>query len=302
MCQFERGELRTQCRVHLCTVQSVLLQVRGLIGGYYVACLPSDPKISDAVDKDLSTYPGNRCLSVFSLGSPSLCIFYSDTSFCPIRTASFTMKPKPKTHNIVTTILSSILTLGFLWFFLLAPPSPNSSSASRGYRPNRPASRGTVTDFDLRNDTASSHALQNRERVLILTPVARWYSEYWQNLMGLTYPHDLIDLGFIIPRGIEGDQILEKLKVRLKEVQGKTSSGEGKFNHITILRQDVEVPTSQDEKGAFTATRFWPKKYIDWGRTTCIGTSESSTINFICCSEFVVINDFGTTYFVGALA
>jgi len=66
--------------------------------------------------------------------------------------------------------------------------------------------------------------------------------------MKLSYPHELIDLGFIIPKGMEGDQILEKLKVRLKDVQGENSVGE-KFNHVTILRQDVEVPTSQNEKG-----------------------------------------------------
>ena len=84
----------------------------------------------------------------------------------------------------------------------------------------------------------------------MLTPVARWYDEYWKNLMKLTYPRELIDLGFIIPKGLEGDQVLEKLKVRLKEVQGRTGIAGGKFNHVTILRQDVEVPiVSQDEKG-----------------------------------------------------
>lgn len=71
--------------------------------------------------------------------------------------------------------------------------------------------------------------------------------------MKLTYPRELIDLGFILPNGAGGDQILEKLKVRLKAVQGKAPTLGGKFNHVTILRQDVEIPTSQDEKG----TRFF---------------------------------------------
>jgi mannan polymerase complexes MNN9 subunit len=65
--------------------------------------------------------------------------------------------------------------------------------------------------------------------------------------MKLSYPHELIDLGFILPRGPDGDQVLEKLKARLKDVQGKPASG--KFNHVTILRQDVEMSMSQDEKG-----------------------------------------------------
>ena len=122
----------------------------------------------------------------------------------------------------------------------------------RPFQPSRRNSGGIITRFDLRNITATSHALQNRERVLILTPIARWYDEYWENLMKLTYPRELIDLGYIIPKGAEGDEVLEKLKVRLKEVQGKTAVKGGKFNHVTILRQDVEVPMSQDEKGIFT--------------------------------------------------
>jgi len=67
--------------------------------------------------------------------------------------------------------------------------------------------------------------------------------------MKLSYPRELIDLGYIIPKGEEGDRVLEQLKMRLKEVQGKGGIPGGKFNHVTILRQDVEVPMSQDEKG-----------------------------------------------------
>ena len=159
------------------------------------------------------------------------------------------MKAKRKT-NVVTTILTAILTIGFLWFFLLPPSISPASSIERTFRPSRRNSEGSITRFDLRNITATAHTLQNRERVLVLTPVARWYDEYWKNLMKLTYPRELIDLGFIIPKGLEGDQVLEKLKVRLKEVQGRTGIAGGKFNHVTILRQDVEVPiVSQDEKG-----------------------------------------------------
>ena len=68
--------------------------------------------------------------------------------------------------------------------------------------------------------------------------------------MKLSYPRELIDLGYIIPKGEEGDRVLEQLRVRLKEVQGKPGVSGGKFNHVTILRQDVEVPMSQDEKGS----------------------------------------------------
>ena len=68
--------------------------------------------------------------------------------------------------------------------------------------------------------------------------------------MKLSYPHELIDLGFIVPKGFEGDQVLEKLKAKLRETQGSKGAQTGKkFNLVTLLRQDVEVPMSQDEKG-----------------------------------------------------
>ena len=168
----------------------------------------------------------------------------------PLHSPSSSMKPKLKANNIFTTILSTFLTIAFFWFFIFAPSEPqNSASLHRPFQPSRRNSQGIIMRFDLRNITSTSHALQNKEKVLILTPIARWYDEYWSNLMKLSYPRELIDLGFIIPKGTEGDQILENLKVRLKGVQGKSSLG-GKFNHVTILRQDVEVPISQDEKGS----------------------------------------------------
>jgi mannan polymerase complexes MNN9 subunit len=160
------------------------------------------------------------------------------------------MKPKAKANSLITTIFSALLTIGFLWFFLLSPaPAPNPATVQRQFHPLRREESGSILRFDLRNITSTSHALQNRERVLILTPIARWYEEYWTNLLALTYPRELIDLGFILPKGDEGDNVLEQLRVHLRDVQGKTSY-RGKFNHVTILRQDVEVPImSQDEQG-----------------------------------------------------
>jgi mannan polymerase complexes MNN9 subunit len=158
------------------------------------------------------------------------------------------MKPRPKTTNI-TYFISTILLIGFLWFFLLPPTTKDSHVTNRAYQPSRRNSGGIISRFDLRNITASSNALRNRERVLICTPIARWYDGYWENLLKLSYPRELIDLGFIIPKGEEGDRVLEELKSRLREVQGKSGTSGGKFNHVTILRQDVEVPMSQDEKG-----------------------------------------------------
>ena len=41
----------------------------------------------------------------------------------------------------------------------------------------------------------TSDPIANRETVLILTPLSRFYPQYFENLQHLTYPHDLISIG-----------------------------------------------------------------------------------------------------------
>jgi mannan polymerase complexes MNN9 subunit len=78
----------------------------------------------------------------------------------------------------------------------------------------------------------------NRETVLILTPLARFYQEYWDNLLKLTYPHELITLAFIIPKNREGNTATAALQDQIT----KTQEGPEKkrFASIIIERQDFE--------------------------------------------------------------
>jgi mannan polymerase complexes MNN9 subunit len=80
---------------------------------------------------------------------------------------------------------------------------------------------------------------------LILTPLARFYQEYWDNLIKLSYPHDLISLGFIIPKGIEGNEAYRQLRERIEKTQAPTNKN--RFASITIERQDDEPPVAQSE-------------------------------------------------------
>jgi len=92
----------------------------------------------------------------------------------------------------------------------------------------------------MNNLTTSSDPVTNRETVLILTPLARFYQEYWDNLLRLSYPHELISLGFILPKTKEGNIATAELQAQV----AKTQSGPQKkrFASITILRQDTESP------------------------------------------------------------
>jgi len=99
----------------------------------------------------------------------------------------------------------------------------------------------------MNNMTTTSNPAEKGERVLVLTPLARYYPEYWANLVKLTYPHQYISLGFIIPKTRDGNAATALLQAAIS----KTQSGpiDDRFASITILRQDFDPPImSQDEK------------------------------------------------------
>ncbi len=170
--------------------------------------------------------------------------------------------------NPITLILAVLLTFGFLVFVLspsassaaaistarkkfnsaaehpLSPPTtPFKKSSLRG---NGERSPPPVVHYHLNNVTTSTDPIANQETVLILTPLARFYQNYWENLVALAYPHSLIALGFIIPKTREGNAATAALQAAIAITQ---SGPEAKrFASITILRQDFDPPIqSQDE-------------------------------------------------------
>ncbi|KAM3419456.1 hypothetical protein BST61_g5382 [Cercospora zeina] len=173
-------------------------------------------------------------------------------------------------NHTITYVLSAMLGVGFLWFLFgdsttmpsistaprqllkskdaasnaLSPPSlPFRKPASLG--PNEVAPPPPVVHYHMNNVTATADPIGNRESILILTPLARFYQEYWDNLVKLSYPHDLISLGFIIPKGREGNIATQQLQDRISKTQSPTNKN--RFASITILRQDNEPPTAQTE-------------------------------------------------------
>ncbi|OAP58346.1 hypothetical protein AYL99_07436 [Fonsecaea erecta] len=104
-----------------------------------------------------------------------------------------------------------------------------------------------VVHYQLNNLTASALPIEKHEKVLILTPLARFYPEYWANLLALSYPHEHISLGFITPKSKEGNAATAALQEAIRETQAGPE--EKRFQSVTILRQDFEPPlASQDEK------------------------------------------------------
>ncbi|KAH9824462.1 glycosyltransferase family 62 protein [Teratosphaeria destructans] len=176
-------------------------------------------------------------------------------------------------NNTITYILAGGLCIFFLYFFFgdssqipslpslpqgsrqllkskdaasnaLSPPSlpfRKPAKLAEGESPPPPP----VVHYHMNNVTTTSDPVGNRESVLILTPLARFYDEYWDNLVKLSYPHDLISLGFIIPKGREGNLATQRLQERISKTQAPTNKN--RFASITILRQDSETIIGQSE-------------------------------------------------------
>lgn len=158
-----------------------------------------------------------------------------------------------------TLILGLVLFLGLILYLFSGstdeskPESVASSILSPPSLPFRRLKKPTgrqvappVVHYHLNNITTSSNPVGNRETVLILTPLARFYQEYWDNILQLSYPHDLISLGFIIPKDAGGNAACKALQEQIARTQAGPVSK--RFSSITILRQDFDAPLqSQDE-------------------------------------------------------
>ncbi|MCJ1450568.1 Golgi mannosyltransferase complex subunit [Mycoblastus sanguinarius] len=167
----------------------------------------------------------------------------------------------------ITLVLAALLSIGFLFFIL--SPSSNADAVSTAKRklesaaahplspPTAPFVKPDtsvdavnkpppVVHYHLNNVTTTVDPITNQETILILTPLARFYQGYWNNVLALSYPHSLIALGFIIPKTKEGNTATTALQAAIAACQ---SGPEAKrFASITILRQDFDPPlSSQDE-------------------------------------------------------
>lgn len=147
------------------------------------------------------------------------------------------------TRGYLTT--GAILACGYLFLYVLFSvlvPEPALGSA----KVPKKALESPFTIHPMDGIAATANAVENQEKVLILTPMARFYQGYWDNLIALTYPHSLIDLGFIVPNDAKGDAVLSQLNAAVKRHQSSTNKN-SHFRKVTILRQDTPSPSSHNE-------------------------------------------------------
>lgn len=96
----------------------------------------------------------------------------------------------------------------------------------------------TIQKIDLNSVYSTPRALSNQERVLILTPLrdaAPYLVKHFDLLTDLTYPHDLIDLAFLV--GDSTDDTLAVLASELNRIQ-QHPDAKVPFHSVTIVEKD----------------------------------------------------------------
>lgn len=103
----------------------------------------------------------------------------------------------------------------------------------------------TIQHVDLNPIQSTTKAVENEERVLILTPLkdaAPYLSKYFELLAKLTYPHHLIDLGFLV--GDSTDDTLAVLASELDRIQKRPD--DVPFRSAMVVEKDFNFKLSQD--------------------------------------------------------
>lgn len=114
----------------------------------------------------------------------------------------------------------------------------------------------SINSIDMNPIISTPTAASNNERVLLLTPLrdaSPYLSKYFDLISQLTYPHHLIDLGFLV--GDSTDDTLAVLSTELERIQKREDSVS--FNSVTIIQKDFgagEIASMQaDDRHGFKA-------------------------------------------------
>ncbi|MCJ1361583.1 hypothetical protein MMC16_000683 [Acarospora aff. strigata] len=112
----------------------------------------------------------------------------------------------------------------------------------------------TIRRVDLNPIKSTTKAVTNKERILILTPLrdaAPYINKYFDLLSELTYPHELIDLAFLV--GDSSDDTLAVLSSELDRVQKRTDHIP--FHSALIVEKDFGQVVSQkvEDRHGFAA-------------------------------------------------
>ncbi|KAF3940623.1 hypothetical protein ABW19_dt0209995 [Dactylella cylindrospora] len=203
--------------------------------------------------------------------------------------------------NPLRLVIALVGLLAFLWWMIQpsAPSAPSIDVSNAAPTPTAalvaPKKPPPTHNISMNNLSATAEPLKNKEKLLILTPLAKFYDGYWQNLLNLDYPRNLIELGFITPKTHSGNLATVKLQEALRRVQN--GSKKNRFAKVTILRQDFETPFGQTEKERHALTAQKNRRAaMSRARNSLVFTTLNPTISWVLWLDGDIVESPSTLF------
>lgn len=132
-------------------------------------------------------------------------------------------------------------------FFFFPGLRPNLGSGPLSFITSSDDSQlETVRYYDLNNVQGTARGWEREERILICAPLrdaAPHLNMFFSHLRNLTYPHNLIDLAFLV--GDSKDQTIAILTEKLEELQANPDPKQ-QFGEISVMEKDFGQKVNQD--------------------------------------------------------
>ncbi|KAF2265767.1 Anp1-domain-containing protein [Lojkania enalia] len=132
-------------------------------------------------------------------------------------------------------------------FFFFPNLRPNLGSGPLSYLSSSDDSQlETVRYYDLNNVQGTARGWEREERILLCAPLrdaAPHLNMFFSHLKNLTYPHNLIDLAFLV--GDSKDNTIQLLTDKLTELQADPDPKQ-QFGEISIMEKDFGQKVNQD--------------------------------------------------------
>lgn len=148
-------------------------------------------------------------------------------------------------------LIQRLLLVGSLFctavFFFFPNLRPNLGAGPLSYlSTNEDSQLETVRYYDLSNVQGTARGWEREERILLCAPLrdaAPHLDMFFGHLKNLTYPHNLIDLAFLV--GDSKDNTIAKLNEKLLELQANPDLKQT-FGEISIMEKDFGQKVNQD--------------------------------------------------------
>ncbi|KAH7395228.1 Anp1-domain-containing protein [Phaeosphaeria sp. MPI-PUGE-AT-0046c] len=131
-------------------------------------------------------------------------------------------------------------------FFFFPDLRPNLGSGPLSYITSEDTQLETVRYYDLNNVQGTARGWEREERILLCAPLrdaSPHLPMFFSHLKNLTYPHNLIDLAFLV--GDSKDNTISLLEEKLNELQADPDPKQ-QFGEISIMEKDFGQKVNQD--------------------------------------------------------